>query len=165
MRQVEAFRIYKSRYASSALSGEGAKKLEGRWHHAGLAVVYCSSSLALAQLETLVHLEGALPPGGFESLSLQFPKTCIGKRVRVSELDEYGFDWRTYPSHAQLREIGSEWIVSCTSLVMQVPSAVSPAESNYLLNPAHPDFQKIKLGTAFPVKWDSRLLKRLRGTP
>ena len=165
MRQVEAFRICKSRYASSALSGEGAKKLGGRWNHPGLAVVYCSSTLALAQLETLVHLNGALPPGGFESLSLQFPKTCIGKRVRVSELEEYIFDWRAYPPHDRLREIGSEWIVSCTSLVMQVPSAVSPPESNYLLNPAHPDFQKIKFGTASPVKWDPRLLKRLGGTP
>lgn len=98
MRRVEAFRIYKSRYASSALTGEGAKKHGGRWNHEGVAVLYCSSSLALAQLETLVHLEGALPPG----------------------------------------------------------------ESNFLLNPAHPDFRKITIGTSSPVEWDSRLLKRLR---
>lgn len=162
MRRVEAVRIYKSRYASSALTGEGAKKLGGRWNHEGLAVLYCSSSLALAQLETLVHLEGTLPPGGFEYLKLEFPDTCIAKRIRVRELEEYGIDWRAYPPHALLGEIGSEWIESGASLVMQVPGAVSPSESNYLLNPAHPDFREITIGTAAPVEWDSRLLKRLR---
>lgn len=162
MKRVEAFRIYKSRYASSALTGEGAKKLGGRWNHEGVAVLYCSSSLALAQLETVVHLEGTLPPGGFEFLKLEFPEICIRRRIRVKDLEEYGVDWRSHPPHALLREIGSEWIASGTSLVMQVPSVVSPTESNYLLNPAHPDFRKIKAGMASPVEWDSRLLKRLR---
>ncbi len=162
MRCVEAFRIYKSRYASSALTGEGAKKLGGRWNHEGVAVLYCSSSLALAQFETLVHLEGTLPPGGFEYLKVEFPDTCVGKQIRVRELEEYGIDWRAYPPHALLREIGSEWIEFAASLVMEVPSAVSPSESNYLLNPAHSDFRKITIGTSSPVEWDSRLLKRLR---
>ena len=162
MRRDEAFRIYKSQYASSALTGEGAKKLGGRWNHEGVAVLYCSSSLALTQLETLVHLEGILPPGGFEYLKLEFPDACIGRRIRVKELEEYGIDWRAYPPHALLREIGSEWIESDASLVMEVPSAVSPNESNYLLNPVHPDFRKITIGTCSPVEWDSRLLKRLR---
>ena len=162
MRRVEAFRIYKSRYASSALTGEGAKKFGGRWNHEGVAVLYCSASLALAQLETLVHLEGAMPPGGFEYLKLEFPASCIGKRISVPELEEYSIDWRADPSHALLREIGTEWIEAGVSLAMQVPSAVSPSDWNFLLNPAHPDFHKVTFGTSAPVEWDDRLLKRLR---
>src|SRR5437762_2984266 len=77
VRRAEAFRIYKSRYASSALTGEGAKKWGGRWNHEGVAVLYASSSLALAQLETLVHLDGTMPPGGFEFLKLDFPANCV----------------------------------------------------------------------------------------
>lgn len=162
MRRVEAFRIYKSRYASAAITGEGAKKFGGRWNHEGAAVLYCSASLALAQLETLVHLEGAMPPGGFEFLKMEFPASCIGKRIGAKELEEYGIDWRAYPSHALLREIGTEWLESGTSLAMQVPSAVSPSDSNFLLNPAHPDFHRVVFGTSAPVEWDTRLLKRLR---
>ncbi len=162
MKTVEAFRIYKSRYASSAMTGEGAKKFGGRWNSKDVAVVYCSSSLALAQLETLVHLKGSLPPGGFEFLRIAFPQKWIKHRIEVIDLENFGFDWRDYPSHVQLREIGDEWIASSKSLVLQVPSAVSPTESNYLLNPAHPDFPKITVGTASPVKWDARLLKRMR---
>ena len=80
----------------------------------------------------------------------------------MKELEDYGIDWRTYPSHALLREIGAEWIESGTSLAMQVPSAVSPSDSNFLLNPAHPDFPQVVIGTSVPVEWDARLLKRLR---
>ena len=162
MRRVEAFRIYKSRYASAALTGEGAKKWGGRWNHEGVAVLYASSSLALAQLETLVHLEGTMPPGGFEFLKLDFPARCIGRRVTLKELEEYAIDWRAYPPHALLREIGSEWIESGASLAIAVPSAVSPTDVNYLLNPAHPDFRVVTFGKAAPVEWDARLVKRLR---
>ncbi len=162
MKSVEAFRIYKSRYASSAMTGAGSSRFGGRWNEKGVSILYCSSSLALAQLETLVHLEGSLPLGGFEFLRIEFPQNLIKHRIEVIDLEKFGFDWRDYPSHVQLREMGSEWVAACKSLVLQVPSAVSPTESNYLLNPAHPDFSKITVGTASPVEWDARLLSRLR---
>ena len=76
MSRRAAFRLYKSVHAATAMTGDGAKKFGGRWNHEGLAVVYCSSSLALAQLETLVHLNGPLRPGGFESLEIDFPSGC-----------------------------------------------------------------------------------------
>lgn len=162
MRLIEAFRIYKSRYASTALTGEGAKKFGGRWNHEGVAVLYCSSSLALAQLETLVHLDGATPPDGFEFLKLEFPASCLGKRITARELEQYPFDWRAHPPHSLLRDMGTEWVESGTSLAMQVPSAVIPSDPNFLLNVAHPDFRKITASAPAPVQWDLRLLKRLR---
>jgi RES domain-containing protein len=158
MSRVAAFRLFKSVHAATALTGFGAKKLGGRWNHKGVAVVYCSSSLALAQLETLVHLNGPLPPSGFESLELRFPASCVGKRVSVDELEELAFNWRSYPPHILLQEIGSDWVASGTSLVMEVPSAVSPLESNFLVNPAHADFHKIEVKTAVPIIWDARLI-------
>ncbi len=140
MKTVEAFRIYKSRYASSAMTGEGAKKFGGRWNDQGGEVVYCSSSLALAQFKTLVHLQGPLPLRGFEFVRIEFPQNLIKHRIEVSDLEKFSFNWRDYPSHVQLREIGDQWISSRKSLVLQVPSAVSSTESNYLLNPLHRDF-------------------------
>lgn len=41
--------------------------------------------------------------------------------------------------------------------VLQVPSALIESESNYLLNPAHPDFQRITLGPERPFTFDPRL--------
>ena len=158
-----AFRLYKSEHAATAMTGDGAKKFGGRWNHEGLAVVYCSCSLALAQLETLVHLNGPLRPDGFESLELAFPSGCVGRRITVGELEEFDIDWRAYPPHVLLQEIGSEWIESATSLVLEVPSVVSPSESNFLVNPVHPDFHKIESKSSDPVVWDPRLIELSKG--
>ena len=54
---ISASRICKTRHLATALSGEGARLNGGRWNSPGLPAVYTSSSLSLATLEVLVHLE------------------------------------------------------------------------------------------------------------
>jgi RES domain-containing protein len=44
--------------------------------------------------------------------------------------------------------------------VLAVPSAVVPAESNYLLNPNHPDFALVLVGARDEWLTDPRLLRR-----
>lgn len=163
MSDVAAFRLYKSVHAATALTGYGAKRFGGRWNSAGVAMAYSSSSLALAQLETLVHLRGPLPPDGFESLELAIPASCVGKRISVGDLEELGIDWRSHPSHLVMQEIGSDWITSAESAVMEVPSAVSPHEANFLLNPAHSDFRRIQAKRSVPLVWDPRLIALSKG--
>jgi RES domain-containing protein len=123
--------------------------------------VYCSSSLSLAQLEQLAHLNGPSPPTGFEWLEIGIPKRCFNNRRRLSlaDLGQYGFDWKSDPPHMMLQEIGTEWVNSGESLVMEVPSVVNPIESNFLINPLHPEFDKIRLKPAAPLEWDRRLLE------
>lgn len=43
--------------------------------------------------------------------------------------------------------------------MLGVPSAIVPAEWNYLLNPLHPNFNRIKVGKPATVKTDLRLIK------
>ena len=43
--------------------------------------------------------------------------------------------------------------------MLAVPSAIVPAESNYLLNPLHPGFKRIKIGKPGAVETDLRLIK------
>ena len=43
-------------YEAHDLSGKGAEKTGGRWNRPGNPVVYCASTIALAALETVVHL-------------------------------------------------------------------------------------------------------------
>ncbi|MBI2497892.1 MAG: RES domain-containing protein, partial [Opitutae bacterium] len=40
---------------------------------------------------------------------------------------------------------------------LRVPSVVVPGEFNYLLNPAHPDFKRVKIGKPEPFSFDPRL--------
>jgi RES domain-containing protein len=54
---------------------------------------------------------------------------------------------------------GDAWVASGASAVLRVPSAiVAAAEWNYLLNPAHPDLPKVKVGKAVSFRFDRRLL-------
>ena len=63
------------------------------------------------------------------------------------------------PHPDRLADLGSAWATSTRSAVLIVPSAVIPAERNYVLNPGHPEFRAIRVGTAEPFAFDPRMWK------
>jgi RES domain-containing protein len=44
-----------------------------------------------------------------------------------------------------------------------VPSAITPSERNYLVNPAHPDFHKINVSGPVDYEFDPRIIDLARG--
>ena len=77
--------------------------------------------------------------------------------VTVGQLPK---NWRRSDGIASLREIGGKWLASGRSAVLCVPSAVLPLESNFLVNPLHADFRRIKIGKPESLDMDSRLLRK-----
>ena len=146
--RLRAWRLVHARRASSALSDEGASRCPGRWNRAGEPVVYLASSLALAVLETRVHLEATYVQQPYVALEYELP----GKIEHASELPQ---DWRENVEHT--RSLGSHWLQSGALAVLQVPSAVVPVESIYLLNPRHAEAEKVKLLRQLEFVWDERL--------
>ena len=150
---ITAWRICKARRRAAAFSGAGARLYGGRWNSPGTPVVYTAGSISLAQLEMLVHLESedllrkyVLCPVMFdEALVLPLPA------------DDLPRNWRADPPPRKLQEIGDHWIETGQSAVLRVPSVLVPQEANYLLNPAHPDFRKIKIGSFRSFRFDRRL--------
>lgn len=61
------------RYAAEAARGEGARLYSGRWNSRGVAVVYASTSLALAAVETFVNLEPNLRPNDLVAIEGETP--------------------------------------------------------------------------------------------
>jgi RES domain-containing protein len=59
-----------------------------------------------------------------------------------------------------LARVGTDWATRGTTAVLAVPSAVIPSERNYLINPAHRDFAKIRLEAPHAFSFDARLLRR-----
>ena len=151
-----AYRLVKKRYASEAFDGEGARRFGGRWNHKGTRIVYLSGSLALAALEQFIHL-------GREGLSLSFVyfEVLIPDNVSLSKIGRKDLpeDWRSEPPACSTMDIGSGWIRSGDSSLLQVPSAVIPIEFNYLLNTAHPEINLIKIGRPMPFAFDPRMWK------
>jgi RES domain-containing protein len=120
-------------------------------------VVYASETLALAALEYLVHVDPAIAPDGLVSIAAEIPDSVAIREVDLSDLPA---DWRGYPALEALAQIGTAWANTGSSAVLRVPSAIVPTERNYLLNPAHPEFRRIKIGVPRPFAFDPRLLKR-----
>jgi RES domain-containing protein len=65
--------------------------------------------------------------------------------------------WRFTPAPARLQQLGASWVRAARTAVLSVPSVVVPQERNFLLNPAHPDFARVKRGRPKPFSIDPRL--------
>lgn len=152
---ITAWRIYKPRHAATAFTGEGARRFGGRWNSKGVAVVYTASSLSLASLEMLVHLQAAEILKRYVVRSVSFSDTLVTK-LAIKDLPKR---WRESPPPAVVQRVGDDWASAATSAVLQVPSTIIESEHNFILNVRHADFKRIKLGRQLPFTFDPRLLK------
>jgi RES domain-containing protein len=152
---MKLFRISKKKYIED-LSGEGARKFGGRWNSKGSAVLYTSQTESLAVLETLVHTSIATMPSDLNLLILSLPDNIKSNTIDVDQLTS---GWRNYPAPNQLAKIGSKWLDSGSSLLMEVPSVLVQTEANILINPRHSDMKKVKIKEIRPFSFDMRLLQ------
>ncbi len=148
-----AWRITKRKHAKTAFSGAGARKYGGRWNGPGVAVVYTAQTQSLAVLEMLVHLDGPDLLQRYVLIGVEVDASLV-QEVVPSDLPQ---NWRADPAPATLRTIGDRWIKAASSVLLQVPSTLVPAESNFLINPAHPDFKTLEIGDAITFDFDQRL--------
>ncbi|HEY3245631.1 MAG TPA: RES domain-containing protein [Phycisphaerae bacterium] len=148
-----AWRIYRRRHARVAFTGEGARRFGGRWNSPGNALIYTAESRALAALEMLVHLDAPELLKKYVICGITFDEGLV-RQVGARELPS---GWNRNPRSPRTRQIGDHWIVSRTSAVLQVPSAIVPTESVFLFNPAHADFGTIRIGDPEPFRFDRRL--------
>ncbi len=152
-----AYRLIKRARAPTCFDGEGARLVGGRWNSKGVRIVYTSATQSLAILETLVHLDShEVLAKKFCFRTAQFPE-ALCETLALGSLPP-GWDGDV-PIQAT-REVGDRWISEGRSAVLAVPSVICAGETNYLLNPAHPDFAKITLGPAQDFVFSQRLVKK-----
>lgn len=134
------------------LSGTGAKLKGGRWNQTGTAVVYTSSSISLALLETLVNT------GSFQELQLcKLMQLSLPTDAPVYQIQNKNLKKNWQLDFGYTQWMGSEMIQDKNSLAIACPSAVVQQEQNYLLNPLHSDFHKIRLQEVKDFYFDERL--------
>lgn len=155
---VTAWCITKEKYQDIAFTGEGAEDAGGRWNSQGTRIVYASSAVSLSILEILVNLEKNLVLSSYVVIPFSFDDNLI-LELKEEDLPD---EWAAQPPPVTSQQVGDDWAQSKSSLLLRVPSAVVPIESNYLLNPAHPDFDKIKIGNPIPLPFDERLKDLLK---
>jgi RES domain-containing protein len=153
---VRVWRISTRRRTANAFSGEGTRLAGSRWTHPGLPAVYTSESIALAVLETLVHLDSDELPAQVV-IPADIPQELAVQRVNAADLPS---DWFATPAPPALRDLGSDWLKRGRGVALGVPSAIVNDEYNWLLNTRHSDFKRIGIGQPRAFAFDGRLWKR-----
>ena len=148
------WRIAKTRHADSAFEGEGARLYGGRWNSVSVRVAYASESIALACLEVLVGLQRSGVLTSYSLVSARLDEAIVESLPAAS----LPAGWRNHPPSGESQAIGDRWVTERRSAVLRVPSAIIEVESNYLLNPQHPEFGRITISAPVPFAFDARLL-------
>ena len=153
-----AWRFVKAKYQDKPLAGEGAQKFPGRWNTAAFPVVCTSGSVSLAILELLAYIEDASLLRSYLLFRADLPQNLV-ETLPDAELPS---DWRGFPAPDSTKTIGDTWFQQGRSAVLSVPSALVPLERNYLINPVHRDFRKIKLSGPVDFEFEPRLMQSVR---
>ena len=148
------WRVVKRRHAATAFDGKAAQRFGGRWNSPGRRVVYASATKSLAVLEVLVHLDVGRPLPRLVAFTFDVYSKLVD-HLAVAQLPRH---WRTSRGLLVTQQIGDEWLASGRALALAMPSTIVPEELNYLLNPAHPAFGRLRFGRSIPFLLDPRLV-------
>lgn len=142
------YRLSNRRHATP-LTGEGARLFGGRWNHVGVPALYATSTISLAALEYLAHVNSSEFPDDLVWLQIELPM-----KPSIEDMTSLGVVAET-----QSRVRGTSFLRMRQSLALRVTSVVLPLpqfESDLVLNPLHKDFNLVRVVDSGPFEFDSR---------
>lgn len=155
---ISLWRIAKHtlQFAADDISGGGAKACGGRWNSKGNAVLYASPSIALATLESLVHLGDQTAIRNIFLVKLTVPDT-IWQNRQIVHAKDLPPTWAAEPAGMTSTGIGDRWLKAGKSALLLVPSVIVPEEYNVLINPEHQDSKHLRADVLRQFVYDPRL--------
>ena len=138
-------------------SPEGARSEGGRWNSPGRAVIYACISYGTTLLERLVHLNKRKFPRTLRYVELDIPDDV--SRQAVNALVIHGWD---RPDLVASRAVGDRWLDEGRHALLFVPSVPAPLDQNVVINPNHPDAERIVVSEERPILTDPRLVQAER---
>lgn len=148
------YRVLRKQYARIPFDGEGAYRYGGRWSSPGIRLSYTSEHQSLALLEYFVHLDKDDPPSDLVMAVAEVPDDLSRLRIDLTGLPG---NWRAPAAPPELAEIGDGFVERGEHCLLLVPSVLAPSESNWLINPAHPEFKRMAILESESVDYDSRM--------
>jgi RES domain-containing protein len=103
-----------------------------------------------------VHLESSAVLSRYVVFQVEIEDSLIAQ-IDVSDLPK---NWQAEPAPRRLQTLGDQWLDGGGSAVLRVPNAIVGGEFNYLLNPLHLDFPKLRIHGPEKFAIDKRLVKR-----
>jgi RES domain-containing protein len=144
------YRIALAEFSSNLIASGNA----ARWNSKDVKMIYTASSRSLACLENVVHRSRFGLNQLFNVMVIDCSDLVNIKTISLNNLPD---NWTSFDQMYTTQQIGDEWIKKQGSAIMKVPSSIIEEEYNYLLNPEHPDFVKIKLVKTAPFVFDQRI--------
>ena len=151
-----AWRIVRASREKTAFTGEGPWRYGGRWNSPGVRVVYVSEHQSTAALEVFVNRVPFILDENYKAFHLKWPD----RLTEIFPVAKLPADWRRSPPPPEVMEIGNCWVREQRSAVLALPSVISPADTNFLLNPQHADFKQIRVAPPVDYEFDPRLVNR-----
>lgn len=144
-------------YAADDLSGEGARRTGGRWNRPGRAMLYTAGTIALACLETVVHLNGGDLPLNRYLVRIDVPDDLwLGARLMTAQTTPVG--WDAVPAGKVSLDVGDSWLTDhAAPALLCVPSVIVPEELNVLVNPLHPEAKRLTATKLRRWHYDARM--------
>ena len=152
------WRIARRSYALDRL-GIGARDAGGRWNSRGTAVIYTGRTITTAALEKFVHISGVVPPD-LVLVRVDLPDTYSSETPAPDDLPK---KWNAIRPVPASMEVGTRWARENRSLVLYVPSAIIPEDVNGILNPNHPEFDRVNFTIRREFHYDPRMFVRRTG--
>ena len=145
------FRISNELYKED-ISGNGAAINGSRWNSKGTMMLYTGEYISLVILESLVHLRIIDIPEKQYLLQIELPDGDFSE-IKLAKIKD---NWQQHVAYTQW--MGDQFVSANQSLILKVPSAIVPQEHNFLINPLHPEFKKVKVIKTELLNLDKRLL-------
>jgi RES domain-containing protein len=153
---TRVYRILRKPYSKKPLDREGAYRFGGRWSSPGTRLAYTAQYLSLAMIEYFIHIDPDDPPNDLVVVAAEIPEEVSRTPISAKRLPS---DWRQSPSPPELANIGDRFASNARAAILIVPSALAPTEANWLINPRHSEFSKIRLRSVEAFDYDSRFFK------
>lgn len=152
---MEVFRLSRKQYADS-LSGKGAALKGARWNSQGVEIIYTAANRSLAMAEVAVHFTLATLPEDYMMVTIYIPDNTSVVKLKESDLEK---GWNAFPHHPSTQVFGDNFISANHSCILQVPSAVTKGDYNFLINPWHTDFKNIQIISKEKFPFDNRIFR------
>lgn len=124
------FRGCRTAFLSSLVVGFFSKRFRTSWHR-------FTPSFFASRLMVHTHFYSALK--NYVCIPIDFDPSLL-QSIAIDDLPD---NWQADPIPQSVKKAGDRWIKNQESVILKVPSAIIPVENNYLINPLHPDFEKI----------------------
>ena len=151
---MELYRLSRQKFAS--LTGKGAALKGARWNSVGVELIYTAANRSLAMAEVAVHLTLETLPADYVMMSIFVPDNITLQKINIPDLPT---NWNVFPYLISTQAIGDNFVAENKFCLLQIPSSVTSGDYNFLINPRHPEFNKVKIIETVKFPFDKRIFR------